>query len=387
MAPKKSIRLASILRQDRMGDFKAVNSQLDSIKANLGTTGAGIGGGLTSSQNRQLSAIAKYTKRSTGRAQAHADNAEEMARTRYGTAMGGVTSSLFRDTDRTVLATKQVAGQAAKGAGTLAKGGQLGLAIEQAGAKEAVASAQYATAAALKYRAKQDAQLVSEHQMALKEYRLEREKLGLGPDGTQNQSLKVVGANAPADVYALDNLMTNGMDITAEQATAFGLEGGAQHMTGEEASGLTAGQLSQLVADSQSITDPNEAKYLVQVAKLIKSGSDPTEAATEAASIVFGDVKHFNVNQFNKTMTKGLATQETAALNSAVGKANITDGGEAALIISALKARGFSTENITAFLRERNWAVTPEEIDSIPASMTPTTTRLLGLGETYWNNP
>lgn len=319
MAPKKSIRLASILRQDRMGDFKAVNSQIDSIKANLGTTGAGIGGGLTSSQNRQLSAIAKYTKRSTGRAQAHADTAEEMARTRYGTAMGGVTSSLFRDTDRAVLATKQVAGQAAKGAGTLAKGGQLGLAIEQAGAKEAVASAQYATAVALKYRAKQDAQLVSEHQMALKEYRLEREKLGLGPDGSINHSLQVAGANAPTDVAAANTIFSSGYNAEKDVLAADGsVLLAAGHYTAEDMKALPPGTVAQLLFSDLTIADEGEQAYVLQVVKNLRTGMTAEEAATEAASATFGDQKHFDAAQFSKTVVAGLDKLQSDSWGSIV---------------------------------------------------------------------
>lgn len=138
---------------DLRGDTNFTQNQLDSIFANLGTTGRGVSRALDRSQSRTLGAMNRLAARTRGSAYAKNDQVTQHLTNRYGTAMGSAITQQMKPANAQAKATAldTVGGQQA--AGLLAKGGQLGLKTEQAAAREARAGADYAMAAAYQDRA------------------------------------------------------------------------------------------------------------------------------------------------------------------------------------------------------------------------------------------
>lgn len=141
------------MKSDIRGDTNFTQNQLDSIFANLGTTGRGVSRALDRSQSRTLGAMNRLAARTRNSAYAKNDQVTQHLTNRYGTAMGSAINQQMKPANAQAKATAldTVGGQQA--AGLLAKGGQLGLKIEQAAAKEAQAGADYAMAAAYQDRA------------------------------------------------------------------------------------------------------------------------------------------------------------------------------------------------------------------------------------------
>lgn len=374
----KAIRLGQILGQDRKGDYKAVQSQLAAITANLRTTGAGIGGAMTAAQSKQMASIQRIAGRGAARATSLVAKGQAEATNRYGSGVGGVIKPLFGDASAAAKATGIGAAGLAKSGKALVKGGALALSITQAGAAEAASSAKYATATALKYRAQQDAQLVYEDKQARatlafqqkeadRQYALQREQLGLGPEGgLGNHALKVVAGAAPKDVYAANVLLTNPVTLEEDMTLADNTVLPAGTVLGPDTNPLI---LSNYLSTKMGIQDSNEIRYLTETIKLMQGGADAHSAAVEAASMLFGGEKNFDPKKFNSVMLSGLrSTQTTAVLNNIEGVFGELDGQEAANTISQLKGLSFSPTAIQAVLRKAGWEVSLEEIASVKSA-------------------
>lgn len=176
------------LKADLRGDTKFTNNALDAIFGNLGTTGRGVSRALNKSQERTLGGINRLAARTRNTAYAKNDQLTQHLTNRYGTGLGTGINQQMVAANRQAKATSldTVGGQQA--AGLLAKGGQLGLKIEQQAAKEAQAGADYAMAAAMQDRA-----------TALAEARLtaaeDKRKEEAGQIGTAEDEVRDMAAN------------------------------------------------------------------------------------------------------------------------------------------------------------------------------------------------
>src|SRR3989304_2263113 len=155
------------------GDLAYTQSQLNAIFHNLGTTGAGIRGALTASQQRDYAAIARMVSQGTKQSRQSLKKAEAQAVNRYGTALGPAIETAMAPAKATAGATGTAAQAAKQGAHILGKGAQLALSIQQAGVQEAQAGAEYAASQAATIRYQADAAIAAQMQFDLQMRRLD----------------------------------------------------------------------------------------------------------------------------------------------------------------------------------------------------------------------
>jgi hypothetical protein len=165
--------LKAALRESRIGGFNVTTDMNEAIFANLTSTGKGIARKLTASQARDLAAIQRISSRGIKASSRSAARTQSQAVNRYGTAMGPDAAQQLAPARAQAAGLRAAAKGSKAGAGLLAKGGDLGLQIQREGVAEAQAGAEYATAAALLYRGKQDAALVAEQRLAIAQQRME----------------------------------------------------------------------------------------------------------------------------------------------------------------------------------------------------------------------
>lgn len=259
--------LNKALTKARVASYKAGQSQLDAIRSNLRTTGAGIGGALTSSQARTLSSIERVAATGQAKSTGALASATNQIRNRYGTAMGGITAPLLAPAAAHSKATILGAAGAVAGAVKSAQGGQLALGIEKAGARTARQGAEYQLNQALLYRAKQDAALVAQQKSDWLLYKQKADyanKLAAQAASAKDAGdLQKVLGEAPQFITALSTYMLNNPGVLPAAAVA-------QVMTD---TGLGVGPNGN---------DGNAVAYFNAVANLIHTGSTPAEASQQA---------------------------------------------------------------------------------------------------------
>jgi hypothetical protein len=268
-----NIALGRMLRRDRMGDFRYATSVTDAIFGNLSTTSRGLGRQLTAENARQLAALQRLTARSS-QANARAVNRTEgRVASRYGSAIAGAVQpqmGVVRGAAKG--ATTIVRGQAAAG-GIAARGGAAAMDALQAGVAEAQAGAQAQLAQALSYRAKNDAQLIAEKQLALQQMRLQAQLDFQNWKKQQDYLQKLQNTNPDL----------SGMTAVASSAaSAFtGLQTIFNTPTTDTADGSisfpNAAEAASKYIQDNGITDQNEAALIYALsAAMYQAGAGPT---------------------------------------------------------------------------------------------------------------
>jgi hypothetical protein len=333
-APPK-VSLGQANRQDRMADYKFTNGQIASIFGNLRTAGKGSVAGLTAQQERITGAMSRLQERTAAKEKAIVSGGASAARRLFGTGISGVTSEQF-GVARATKKASAVADTAAVDAGGLqAKAGLTALQAERAGAREAQAGAQYATASALRYRAQQDAALQAQQNSAFQTWKKEQQYLAR----QAGASASVLASNAGPDAYAVDQAWTNGIgDMSAADFKA-----------------LSPTDQVKLIAQKEGITDDNEVKYLLAVIRGgIHNGYDPLAAAQEAGSYFGIKPEHMDsyVTATQQGYTSSLTSSVQSQLNSLYGEGQLS-AGDVRSAVGNLKGLGYSNDQILALIGSR----------------------------------
>jgi hypothetical protein len=158
---------------DLKGDFNYTQDQLGAIFGNLQTSGRGIASTMTATQSRQLAKMQAVAARGQRQTKRLVSGGAAEARNLFGSGIGQVIDAQFTQARGTAKATAKESAGLVKSGVTTAKGGQLALQAQQAGASEAASGASYALATALKYRAGQDADAEAQQKLAIDTMKLQ----------------------------------------------------------------------------------------------------------------------------------------------------------------------------------------------------------------------
>jgi hypothetical protein len=156
-----------------MADFRATQNQVAAAFANASTTQAGLAKNLTRAQAREYAALQRIAGK--GNAQSALVNQRLTAKAvnRYGTALGPGIQQQMGVARAQEKATSNIGKSNVRAGKLLTEAGQTALGIQQSATEEAQASAEYATAVALKSRNQENAAQVAEMQFTLQEMRLD----------------------------------------------------------------------------------------------------------------------------------------------------------------------------------------------------------------------
>lgn len=169
MAKKQFIRaLANVqksgraLRRDRESDFRVTSGVVDAIFGNLATTANGIGQTLGASNRRQTAALRAIARRTARDQNIVMRGAVSDITNAYGAGFEGIARQDLGVAKATLVKKAQDAAAASDAGGAIARSGKDMMGILGSGIQEAKYAANYATAQALNYRAKNDEQLVAQ---------------------------------------------------------------------------------------------------------------------------------------------------------------------------------------------------------------------------------
>jgi hypothetical protein len=167
----RAVRRANNL--DTMADFRATQNQVAAAFANASTTQAGLAKNLTRAQAREYAALQRIAGK--GNAQSSLVNQRLTAKAvnRYGTALGPGIQQQMGVARAQEKATSNIGKSNVRAGKLLTEAGQTALGIQQSATAEAQASAEYATAVALKSRNQENAAQVAEMQFTLQQMRLD----------------------------------------------------------------------------------------------------------------------------------------------------------------------------------------------------------------------
>lgn len=271
----------AMLSKTRRQGFRLTSDIVAGIYGNLGTTEAGLSANLTGQNARSMAAIAKLqAKQVAGSRRAVGGTAATIA-SRYGSAMVGAAAPTL----------DQARGHASGGRATLAGIGGAGrttaenaaaaMGIEQAGARTAEAGAVAQTADALLYRAKNDASLIAQQQLAIQQMRAQA-ALQYKYQVKYQEYLKKQEDKDPAG-----NLtgMTTAASTVADAAA--GLHEVFNEMTpeGEYKFDSPAAVAMQYFAEQGILPDSNEGKAILVLARnLWNAGAGAHSGAITAGS-------------------------------------------------------------------------------------------------------
>lgn len=204
--------------QSRRKGFKYTTDVNAAIYGNLATTVAGYGRSLTGEQARQLQALRALQANTAAREAGLAAGAAGVVRSQYGSAIAGAVRPATRGLQVLAKAATKTVNAQVGAAGIVARGNEAAQATLGQGVATAQASAQYATAQALEYRAKNDAQATATAKLALDQMILANKldianykaKLALdekaaGGDTAGVTAVATAGANAAAGLNASYN--------------------------------------------------------------------------------------------------------------------------------------------------------------------------------------
>ncbi len=277
---------------DTIGDFRAVQSQLDAIYGNLRTSTAGLSANLTRSQARELSAIDRVRARNVRAGVRINKNAQAGAENRYGGALSGAITEALGPARAAASATRVISKGQRRGATILSEAGKLAVSTNASAAAEAQSAADYALAVALKSRFQADATTVAQmqfdlkqgrlnHQYALEEIRasaatqwkyreLELDKLSAAQadDPATYAGLTMAAASASRSYVGMQKLFNT--KATAEQATFLG---GAV----KEGQYMNSSQVAQVYLAAHPAASEAEATFINAVAGAMgAAGAGPT---------------------------------------------------------------------------------------------------------------
>lgn len=313
-------------KADRMGDFRFEQRGVDAIYGNLATTGKGLGKTLTKEQVRSLQAM----KRIQQKALKPIGPSAASVKNQYGTALGSSINQQFNVAESIQGATKTETKAAVKAGITTAAGGKLAMKTMSAGVKEAKAGADYALAAALRYRAGQDASLQSEQQLALDTMKLQSK---LDWDMWKKQQ----DYQQKLDNKASDKSLSQVTDL-APDAGQYIAQWSASHPDATPAAMAAAYVNYAGVAPGSP-----EASLATVIARKVAAGQGAVDATTSAISTLYGDSKAYDAASIQDTVQAGVRAGNSSAITSLMGKEDRSDA-ENDQLAYLLAQRGLSAE-------------------------------------------
>lgn len=202
-----TIALRKSLKQARMGEFRASSDALGTIFGNTATTQRGLARTLTTSNARKLAALQKLEKRTVRRTSGAVTGAQASASKLFGGVAAAGQGYLFDQgqghAEGAAIAQRGIT----KAGGIVSRGATEALGIQQAGAVEARAGADAMLADALRYRAKNDAQLIADRQNLILQSKLDyqnavrmaelQQKTAEGAAGTDKEVVTRLATEAP----------------------------------------------------------------------------------------------------------------------------------------------------------------------------------------------
>ena len=312
-----------LLKGATKSEYKYTQDVLGSIYGNLGSTLGGGRAALTTEQKRltgALSALKQNQSRVSGQQERNTRNVVSRL---YGTSTAGAVKPALDTVAVTGAAgTKAVGGQVAAG-GILARGNEAAYTTLEQGARAAEAGAQGMLADALTYRAKDDARLIAEQQLAITQQRFTMQqmrlqnkldlknyekKLALEDEaaGTGGQISAIAGLAAGAAPELWNEFMqwrnADGT-VVADQASVHQNDQG-QWVDSEDnlVHAPTAGEAVNAVVLNGAIQDTNEIALIAAIARAMHSAGaghvagaysaepeDLTKAITQRLSFMYPD--------------------------------------------------------------------------------------------------
>jgi hypothetical protein len=252
--------------QARKAGFKYTTDVIGSIYGNLKTTMSGVQAALTSTQQKQLQSLQRVQARTQAITQSQVDKAKAQVAKRLGSAIAGGTS--FRAVQGVAAGSAKVQKGLTQAGAILDKGSRVAMAALQEGTAQAQAAAQYATAQALAYRAKEDARLIAEKQLALKQMRLQN-------------ALDLENFKAKQDylqkLEQTGNTVPGASALATSAAEAFPVLQQLFNTAKEDGTYPTATEVVQMYTQQYGVTSEQETALITALARaMYAAGAGPT---------------------------------------------------------------------------------------------------------------
>jgi hypothetical protein len=321
-----------VLNRDRMSDFKVTAQGLDAIVANMLTTQTGLGTKLSNVNQRGLEAMSRIAGRSDQRLNRTVNVGENIISNRYGTAVAA-DPNLLAGVRRTASSQGKVNAGQVKAGELQMRGANEAHDIIAAASEAAANSGTYELAQALRYRAKNDAELIAAQKTELAKMKLQSQlewDMFKKQQDYQNkqlakaqlQGIGLITDTAPGALFNLQTaIMQNDGIITTKDP-----------QTGEEVQ-LNVNEMPPAEVANYLMTQnglPPEAMPVMTkaVTYMTKQNMDPAAALTSAITQLYGDTKGFEeaTAGMDKTIALGIlasaSTQREADFQAAVGQSS-----------------------------------------------------------------
>jgi hypothetical protein len=259
------ITTRKLAAQARKAGFKYTTDVIGGIYGNLKTTMGGVQAALTSTQKKQLQSLQRVQARTQAITQGQVDRAKAQVAKRLGSAIAGGTS--FRAVQGVAAGSAKVQKGLTQAGAILDKGSKVAMAALQEGTAQAQAAAQYATAQALTYRAKEDARLIAEKQLALKQMRLQS-ALDLENFKAKQDYLKKLEQTG--------NTTTGASALATSAADAFPVLQKLFNTPKEDGTYPTATEVVQMYIQQYGVTSQQETALITALARaMYAAGAGP----------------------------------------------------------------------------------------------------------------
>jgi hypothetical protein len=310
-----NIATRGLLKEARVGGFSATTDLIGGIYGNLGTGVAGVGSQMTLQNARQLRALAAVADRTVQGNSRDVRGGVRTAQNLFGGAVTGLAAPEFARAAGHSKAAKIALAGAARAGVTTAQGANTVLGIMQAGVAEAQAGAVAQTADALKYRAKNDAQIIAAQQNMILQSKLDFQNWKRQQDYLKKQEQDPSGQ--AVGVSQVTDLATSGA-VKMRQYLVDHPDATVDELVGLVTAGDTALQ-----------NNPNVSGVLSELARQVKQsvGSDGTTSdgysRADEATDIYNSVlllypNYKNVKQLRETIKAGLDAGWSAAQVAAV---------------------------------------------------------------------
>lgn len=325
---KADIKASAIaMRADRMGEFKWTQSALQGVYKNLGTTLGGGRAGMTGEQARLLGKLASLKQNQGTRSRAIAGNAKANVASLYGSATAGSLGTALGSVKAAGKAGRQTVGGQVAAGGILARGDQAAYTTLEQGVQMAKAGAKGQLADALAYRAKNDASLIAQRQLAMDQMRLQNQL------DIQNYKKKLAlqsGTAGNAAASALANVASDTVPSLIGYFNDKSLANGGEGITKDGHNYVTPAEAANAWAAANGITDPNDPQYKVvlAVAQSIRSSNDAnggnydpadiSSAVQQQLAIMYPDLKPGQLSSLGGIVTAASSNWNLAQASSTV---------------------------------------------------------------------
>lgn len=263
------------LKQQREGGFNAGENALGGIYSSLGTTLRGVSGKTSADNARRVAALDRIQQRSAARAASTVAGAQSGITTRYGAALGQTASQQLAPAAAQAHEVAGIGKAATRAGAQTARGINQAMGIERTAATASRASADYAMASALDYRAKNDASLIAQQKTDLAKARLdaqlqwqnwkrEQDYLQKQKDKANpalGSQLSAVAGSAASSFTGLHALYEN-WDPTATNPA-----------TGNPYGPVTPAAIAAAYIGANGITDPNEQTLVTAISRAMYPGT------------------------------------------------------------------------------------------------------------------